>query len=476
MGRPRQLSFPITRICRTTDPRLGELHRAPRPSYLTGRQQRGWNILTGNHGPLLKAPTQGLYAGPNQRRHLSRTPSPNQRPAREDDTPPTCIDLFAGIGAFHLALKKHGLKCVYANEPDPDNRTTFKCNHAQDMAGLTLSHRDITQVPPHRIPDHTLLAAWLPLRYRISGFEQRESRRKRILEIVDAKNPPIVLLGTVHFQQGGPQPHGPPTTNTQSHRFAVHTAQGLEALGYRATFAYYDYASFDLPLSRRNLFIVGVRADQNAPFEFKPPPGRSPGLGLHRCLLSPDAVLEEAGIANMSDQLVDGVRILQQRGSHGKIGELPWTNLDAVPPNLDKKPYFPVGHWLRSDHPNSTSQPICHHLGFAMGLGTDYFGRYWYLVPGPDGRPMVRQLLLREVARLQGFPDEFLTHPTTYKASQQIGDSGSPPILDWVLKALKEQFHHLFSTNEKRAPGAVAGPHAATAPTGPLHSTASSTG
>lgn len=499
MGRQRQLSFPITRLCRTTEtlgragadrllitsesgasctqhPRL-RLGRPLRTNTHAGRQQRGWrwNIFPENHGLLLKAPTQGLHAGPNQRRHLSRTPASSQEPAREHHTPPTCIDLFAGIGASRLALNKNGLKCVYANEPDPDKRTTFKRNHAHNMGGLTLDHQDITQVPLDRIPDHTLLASWLSVRFGEAENKKRESRRLRTLEIVEAKNPPIVLVGSVHFQRGGAPPHRPPTTNTRSHKFAMNMVQGLEALGYRATFSYYDYASFGLPLSRRNLFIVGVRADQNAPFKFKPPPRRSPGLGLHRCLLSPETVEQVAYIAEMNDELVDGVRILQRHDSHGKIGELPWTNLDALPPNPNKYPYFPVGRWLRSDHPNSTSHPISHHLGFAMGLGTDY-ASYWYLVPGPDGRPMVRQLLHRERARLQGLPDEFLIPPSKRKASQQLSDSGSPLIMDWVLKAMKEQFPHLLSTNDRRTPSAVAGPHATTASTGPLHSTASGTG
>lgn len=512
MGRPRQLSTPITRLCRrlpitsepgpscTQHPRLREPHGAPRLSHLTEsrrlpsaskpsirlgrplrtntharRRQRGWSIFPENHGLLLKAPTQGLYAGPNQRRHLSRTPRSSQQPAREHHTPPTCIDLGAGIGAFHLALNKNGLRCVYANEPDPDSRDTFERNHAQNMAGLTLDPRDMTRVPLERIPDHTLLAAWLPLRYTPSEIEKRESWRSRILEIVEARNPPIVLVGTAHLQrgQGVSHHHEAPTTKSLSRRFAVHTARGLEALGYHATFAYYDYASFDLPLSRRNLFIVGVRADQKAPFEFKPPPGRSPGLGLHRCLLSPEAVLQEIVPTEMKDHLVDGVRILQRHDSHGKIAELSWTNLDALPPNPNKFPYFPVGQWLRSDHPTSMLLPICHHLGFAMGLGQGNSGRYWYLVPGPDGKPMVRQLLLREVARLQGLPDEFLLHPAIKRATRQIGDIGCPPIMDWVVKAIKEQFPHLLSTNDKRAPSAAAGPHATTASTGRLHSTAS---
>lgn len=181
-------------------------------------------------------------------------------------------------------LKKHGLKCVYANEPDPQKRTVFELNHAPALPGLTLDHRDVTKVPHEHIPDHTLLAAWVPVRHSPQQFEKRASWRTRILEIVEAKNPPIVLVGTPHFRRGGVKPYGPPTKKAESYTFAMNTARDLEALGYRTTFVSYDHASFDLPLSRWNLFVVGIRADQNAPFEFKSissPSGDHPACTRH---------------------------------------------------------------------------------------------------------------------------------------------------------------------------------------------------
>ena len=38
------------------------------------------------------------------------------------------IDLFAGIGGFHLALKSLGMKCVFTSEIDEFARKTYAAN------------------------------------------------------------------------------------------------------------------------------------------------------------------------------------------------------------------------------------------------------------------------------------------------------------------------------------------------------------
>ena len=38
------------------------------------------------------------------------------------------IDLFAGIGGFHLALKSIGMKCVFTSEIDKYARQTYEAN------------------------------------------------------------------------------------------------------------------------------------------------------------------------------------------------------------------------------------------------------------------------------------------------------------------------------------------------------------
>ena len=39
------------------------------------------------------------------------------------------IDLFAGIGGFHLAMHRLGGECVFASEIDEFARATYELNH-----------------------------------------------------------------------------------------------------------------------------------------------------------------------------------------------------------------------------------------------------------------------------------------------------------------------------------------------------------
>ena len=45
-----------------------------------------------------------------------------------NNKPKKIIDLFAGIGGFHLAFHKLGLECVFASEINSDARKSYMQN------------------------------------------------------------------------------------------------------------------------------------------------------------------------------------------------------------------------------------------------------------------------------------------------------------------------------------------------------------
>jgi DNA (cytosine-5)-methyltransferase 1 len=109
------------------------------------------------------------------------------------------IDLFAGLGGFHLALQKLGHKCVFASELIPELRNLYKENHDMDCAG------DINEVNIKEIPVHDVLCAGFPCQpFSQAGFQQGFNDTKergnlfyRIMDILEHHKPEFVLLENV---------------------------------------------------------------------------------------------------------------------------------------------------------------------------------------------------------------------------------------------------------------------------------------
>ena len=66
------------------------------------------------------------------------------------------LDLFAGLGGFHLALQRLGHECVFASELDPELAVLYKENFGIELAG------DIREVKLKDIPEHDILCAGFP--------------------------------------------------------------------------------------------------------------------------------------------------------------------------------------------------------------------------------------------------------------------------------------------------------------------------
>ncbi|EIA27726.1 hypothetical protein SFB5_180G0, partial [Candidatus Arthromitus sp. SFB-5] len=82
----------------------------------------------------------------------------------------TFIDLFAGIGGFHIAMHNIGGKCVFASEWDSNCRKTYRKNFdrispsifKKNDSDLKLFAEDITKVDVNLIPNHDVLCAGFP--------------------------------------------------------------------------------------------------------------------------------------------------------------------------------------------------------------------------------------------------------------------------------------------------------------------------
>ncbi len=67
------------------------------------------------------------------------------------------IDLFAGLGGFHLALESLGHECVFASELQSDLQKLYSENFPE-----TPIFGDITKISVNDIPAHDILCGGFP--------------------------------------------------------------------------------------------------------------------------------------------------------------------------------------------------------------------------------------------------------------------------------------------------------------------------
>jgi DNA (cytosine-5)-methyltransferase 1 len=110
----------------------------------------------------------------------------------------TFIDLFAGLGGFHLALEELGHKCVFASELQPDLQKLYTENFPD-----TPIYGDITKIPVNEIPKHDILCGGFPCQpfsqagKRLGFTENRGNLFSNIMEILEYHKPKYFFLENV---------------------------------------------------------------------------------------------------------------------------------------------------------------------------------------------------------------------------------------------------------------------------------------
>jgi len=179
----------------------------------------------------------------------------------------TFIDLFAGIGGFHLAMHNLGGKCVFASEWDKNARKTYVENFkplSPELFGGNFVG-DITDINPQDIPDFDLLCAGFPCQpFSQAGFkkgfdETRGTLFFNIVEIIKEKQPKAFFLENVRHL----------LKHDNGRTFNIIEKIIKEDLGYSFFYKIVKASDFGLPQHRPRLFMVGFKNGED--FEFPEP-------------------------------------------------------------------------------------------------------------------------------------------------------------------------------------------------------------
>ncbi|MDY0138672.1 MAG: DNA cytosine methyltransferase [Candidatus Izemoplasmatales bacterium] len=180
----------------------------------------------------------------------------------------TFIDLFAGIGGFHLAMHNIGGNCVFSSEWDKDARNTYETNFKDISPNLfndNMFAGDITKVDPNEIPNHDVLCAGFPCQpfsqagYKLGFEDTRGTLFFNIAEILKVKKPKAFFLENVRGLM-----------NHDGGKTFEAIKNTIEELGYSFYFKIVKASEFGLPQHRPRMFMVGFK-DKTIDFKFPEP-------------------------------------------------------------------------------------------------------------------------------------------------------------------------------------------------------------
>ncbi len=163
------------------------------------------------------------------------------------------IDIFAGLGGFHLALSELHHTCVFACELDPALREIYSQNFG------ILPADDIRKVPLGQIPAHDILCAGFPCQPFSKAGEQGGfdcpswgDLFGNVVAILDYHKPEYVLLENV--------------PNLQKHdrgKTWAEVVRLLKAAGYTSDDKILSPHHFGVPQIRERIYIVAQRGGLN---------------------------------------------------------------------------------------------------------------------------------------------------------------------------------------------------------------------
>ena len=163
------------------------------------------------------------------------------------------IDLFAGLGGFHLALSGLGHRCVFASEVDRSLAALYQKNFGFKPAG------DIRAVDLKKIPAHDVLCAGFPCQPFSKAGNQRGLKCPQWGDLIDY----VVAILELHKPRFFIVENVPNLVRHNRGRTWRKIKERLESAGYKVDDEKLSPHMFGIPQIRERAFIVGRRGGLN---------------------------------------------------------------------------------------------------------------------------------------------------------------------------------------------------------------------
>lgn len=314
------------------------------------------------------------------------------------------VSFFAGCGGLDLGFEQAGFQVVWANEFEPAVRDTYLRNHPNTEFVLA----DLNTINPKDVPDCDGFIGGPPCQsWSVAGKQkglddERGQLFLKYIDMIEAKQPKFFVIENVKG-----------LLDSVFKYVFIMFLNRLDKAGYDVKWELLDAVNYRIPQNRERVFIVGFRKDLHIDYTFPAPTCTEP-ITLERAI---GDIKEQPTFYKGSDEiqpnitrpnhdvLASGFSAYYYRGNRRRGWQQPSFTIHATADNA------PL-------HPSSPKML--------------YFGHEkWEFQASKKNQ--YRRLSIRECARIQTFPDNFIFEGTDIKALYKMIGNAVPPRLGNVL-------------------------------------------
>ena len=307
------------------------------------------------------------------------------------------VSLFSGGGGLDLGFKKAGFNVVWANEYDREIWETFAKNHPE----TTLDKRSITDIPSHDIPNCLGIIGGPPCQSWSEAGALRGINDKRgqlffdFIRIIRDKKPLFFLAENVSGML------------LPSNRKALENIKEMfRESGYILSFSLLNAHDFGVPQDRKRVFFVGYRKDLNINFTFP--------LPLFNKYTLRDAIwdLKDSALPAKEKQKTNGENCIIPNHEY-MIG-----GFSTIYMSRNR-----VRSW---DETSFTIQAGGRHAPLHPQAPKMLLIEQNIRQFVPNQEHLYRRLSIRECARIQTFPDDFILYYSNLSAGYKMMGNAVP--------------------------------------------------
>lgn len=345
---------------------------------------------------------------------------------------PTVIDLFAGVGGLSLGFERQGFNVVLANEYDKSIAKSYKYNHKNTkmiVGDITTLNLKETFSEFERKID--VVIGGPPCQ----GFSQKGLRKtihdernflfKYYVEVVKLVKPKYFVMENV-----------PNLLTAEKGYFFKEIKDLFNKIGYSLEYGVLNAADYGVPQNRKRAVIIG-KLDGKAP---KLPSPTKIKITIWEAIsdlafLNSGEGAEEQDYRNQPNSDYEkelrgkSTRLFNHKAT--KHSPLALERLKMIPPNSGKE-VLPNEHLTKSIYSGTWTRMKKNEISVTITTRFDTPSSGKFTHPFLD-----RAITVREAARIQSFPDNFIFIGNKGSQMRQVGNAVPPLLASAIAEVIK---------------------------------------